>query len=143
VATRPHRAELPVTFGDPTNFRTKRLDFDVVDLNLPYNMVLGRPALVLFMADTHYAYLQMKILGPGGPITINAGVKIVLTCAEQRANNLAAVFEPEDGSGRPETSTSHAPKKRVTSGDEVPIKEIVLGDDPSKTARSGGKLGAK
>ncbi|XP_066163702.1 uncharacterized protein [Oryza sativa Japonica Group] len=47
--------ELPVTFGDSTNFRTKRIDFDVADLNLPYNAVLGRPALVKFMAATHYA----------------------------------------------------------------------------------------
>jgi hypothetical protein len=49
--------ELPVTFGDSTNFRTERIDFDVADLNLPYNAVLGRLALVKFMAATHYAYL--------------------------------------------------------------------------------------
>jgi hypothetical protein len=81
---------LLVTFGDPTNFRTERLDFDVADLNLPYNAVLGRPALVKFMAVTHYAYLQMKMLSPGGPITISGDVKIALTCTKQRAINLAA-----------------------------------------------------
>ncbi len=64
--------ELPVTFSDSTNFRTERIDFDVADLNLPYNAVLGRPALVKFMAATHYAYLQMKMPGPVGPITVRS-----------------------------------------------------------------------
>lgn len=27
--------DLPVTFGDPTNFRADRIDFYVVDLNRP------------------------------------------------------------------------------------------------------------
>ncbi|XP_066162131.1 uncharacterized protein [Oryza sativa Japonica Group] len=61
---------LPVNFGDSTNFRTERIDFDVANLNLPNNAVLGRPALVKFMAATHYAYLQMKMPSPSGPITI-------------------------------------------------------------------------
>nr|CAE02097.1 OSJNBa0020I02.4 [Oryza sativa Japonica Group] len=42
--------DLPVTFGGSANFRTERVDFDVADLSLPYNAVLGRPALVKFMA---------------------------------------------------------------------------------------------
>nr|AAT85251.1 putative polyprotein [Oryza sativa Japonica Group] len=42
--------DLPVTFGGSANFRTERVNFDVADLSLPYNAVLGRPALVKFMA---------------------------------------------------------------------------------------------
>jgi hypothetical protein len=76
--------ELPVAFGDPTNFRIERLDFDVANLNLPYKAVLGRLALVKFMAATHYAYHHMKIPGPNGPTTICGDVKIYLACAEQR-----------------------------------------------------------
>jgi hypothetical protein len=37
--------DFPVTFGGSANFRTERVDFDVADLSLPYNAVLGRPAL--------------------------------------------------------------------------------------------------
>nr|ABA99729.1 retrotransposon protein, putative, unclassified [Oryza sativa Japonica Group] len=106
--------ELSVTFGDSTNFRTERIDFDVADLNLPYNAVLGRPALVKFMAATHYAYLQIKMLGPSGPITVFGNVKVALTCAEQRADNLAVATEPQ----APEASASRASKKRLTSADE-------------------------
>jgi hypothetical protein len=128
-----------VTFGDSTNFCTERIDFDVADLNLPYNVVLGRPALVKFMAATHYAYLQMKMPGPAGPITIFGDVKVALACAEQRADNLAVATEPQ----APEASASRASKKRLTSADEVPVKEIPLGNDPSKTAKIGGTLDAK
>ncbi|XP_052166839.1 uncharacterized protein LOC127783686 [Oryza glaberrima] len=131
--------ELLVTFGDSANFRTERIDFDVADLNLPYNAVLGRPALVKFMAATHYAYLQMKMPGPAGPITIFGDVKVALAYAEQRADNLAVATEPQAH----EASASHASKKRLTSADEVPVKEIPLGDDPSKTAKIGGTLHAK
>nr|ABG66060.1 retrotransposon protein, putative, unclassified [Oryza sativa Japonica Group] len=131
--------ELPVTFGDSTNFRTERIDFDVADLNLPYNVVLGRPALVKFMAATHYAYLQMKMPGLAGPITVFGDVKVALAYAEQRADNLAVATEPQ----APEASASRASKKRLASADEVPVKEIPLGDDPSKTAKIGGTLDAK
>nr|AAQ56303.1 putative gag-pol precursor [Oryza sativa Japonica Group] len=86
--------ELPVTFGDPTNFCTERIDFDVANLNLPYNAVLGRPALVKFMAATHYAYPQIKMSGPNGPITISSDVKIALACAEQRADRKHARLLP-------------------------------------------------
>ena len=134
--------ELPVTFGDPTNFCTERIDFDVANLNLPYNAVLGRPALVKFMAATHYAYPQIKMSGPNGPITISSDVKIALACAEQRADSLAAATEPEEAGRPPEASTSRTSEKRITSGDEVPVKEIPLGHDPSKTAKIGSNLDA-
>jgi len=87
----------------------------------------------------HYAYLQMKMPGPAGPITVFGDVKVALACAEQRADNLAVATEPQ----APEASASRASKKRLTSADEVPVKEIPLGDDPSKTAKIGGTLDAK
>jgi hypothetical protein len=80
--------DLPVTFGGSANFRTERVDFDVADLSLPYNAVLGRPALVKFMAAVHYAYLQMKMPGPGGPITVHGDLKVALACMELRASSL-------------------------------------------------------
>ena len=33
---------LPVTFGGELNYRTEKVVFDVVDLPLPYNGILGR-----------------------------------------------------------------------------------------------------
>ena len=49
--TRPlGKINLPVTFGDLENFRTEEIVFDIADTPLPYNDILGRPALAKFMA---------------------------------------------------------------------------------------------
>jgi hypothetical protein len=45
---------LPVTFGTWGNYRTKSLDFNVAYIALPYNAILGYPALAKFMAATHH-----------------------------------------------------------------------------------------
>nr|AAV43832.1 putative polyprotein [Oryza sativa Japonica Group] len=104
----------------------------------PYLPIIGvtpghTPALVKFMAATHYAYLQIKMPGHSGPITVFGDVKVTLACAEQRADNLAAATKPQ----APEPSTPRASKRRLASADELPVKEIPLGDDPSKTAKIG------
>jgi hypothetical protein len=36
---------LPVTFGTEENFRTKNVQFDVTEVNLSLNAIIGRPAL--------------------------------------------------------------------------------------------------
>ena len=41
---------LPVSFGGELNYRTGRIVFDVAEIPLPYNGILGRPALAKFMA---------------------------------------------------------------------------------------------
>jgi hypothetical protein len=45
---------LPVTFGTEDNFRTENVQFEVADVNLPFNAIIGRPALYRFMAIAHY-----------------------------------------------------------------------------------------
>nr|ABA93826.2 retrotransposon protein, putative, unclassified [Oryza sativa Japonica Group] len=117
--------DLPVTFGGSANFRTERVNFDVADLSLPYNAVLGRPALVKFMAAVHYAYLQMKMPGPGGPISVHGDLKVALACMEQRADHLAAASKPEDGNERLSTSVPAAPRQRMITCDEVPEDALV------------------
>jgi hypothetical protein len=41
---------LPVTFGTEENFHTENVVFDVVEVNLPFNAIIGRLALYRFMA---------------------------------------------------------------------------------------------
>nr|AAU90115.1 putative polyprotein [Oryza sativa Japonica Group] len=135
--------ELPVTFGDSTNFHTERIDFDVADLNLPYNAVLGRPALVKFMVATHYAYLQMKMLGPAGPITVLSDVKVALACAEQRADNLAVATEPQAQKPlRPALPRSASPRltreviehRLAVRPDARPVRQKVRRQAPERQA---------
>jgi hypothetical protein len=56
---------LPVTFGMEVNFRTENVQFEVVEVNLPFNAIIGRPALYRFMAVAHYGYLVLKM--PSSP----------------------------------------------------------------------------
>jgi hypothetical protein len=62
--------DLPVTFGDVRNFRTKTLTFEVVGLLRTYHAILGRPAYTKFMAVSNYTYLKREIPGPKGIIIV-------------------------------------------------------------------------
>ncbi|XP_066341212.1 uncharacterized protein [Miscanthus floridulus] len=54
----------PVTFGNPTNYRTKTLTFEVVRFHGTYHVILGRPCYAKFMSVPNYTYLKLNMLGP-------------------------------------------------------------------------------
>ena len=83
---------LPITFGDPNNFRTEEIVFDIADTPLPYNGILGRPALAKFMAVSHFAYNMMKIPTAWGVIWVKADVDDAIYCV-QRLNQTVAAME--------------------------------------------------
>jgi hypothetical protein len=72
------------------NYRTERIVFDVVDLPLPYNGILGRPALAKFMAASHYAYNTLKMPGPLGVITIPSDEKDAIICVDKMYRDAVA-----------------------------------------------------
>ena len=76
------KVTLPVMFGGELNHRTERIIFDVADIPLPYNGILGRPALAKFMAASHYAYNMLKMPGPMNIIPIPSDTKAALICAD-------------------------------------------------------------
>ncbi len=41
---------LPVTFAQHNNYHTELIDFDITHIHLPYNAILGDPALAKFTA---------------------------------------------------------------------------------------------
>ena len=49
------QVRLPVTFGERKNYRIELIDFNVAHIRLPYNAILGYPALAKFMAVTHHS----------------------------------------------------------------------------------------
>jgi hypothetical protein len=63
---------LPVTFGTEENFRTENVQFDVAEVNLPFNAIIGRPALYRFMVIAHYGYLVLKMSSPARILTVRA-----------------------------------------------------------------------
>jgi hypothetical protein len=96
---------LPVTFGMPENFRMESVLFDVADVNLPFNAILGRPALYQFMAIAYYGYLVLKMSPPNGVLKVrrdhDAGVS-----ALDKLQALAAARETAAGLGSPDPAPS-------------------------------------
>lgn len=62
---------LEVVFGDEKNFRSETIRFEVTPFMTGYNAILGWPAYLRFMALPSYAYLQLKMPGPCGTVTIH------------------------------------------------------------------------
>jgi hypothetical protein len=50
-----------ITFGYVHNTRTEQVVFDIVDMEYPYNAIIGRGTLNAFEAILHPAYMCMKI----------------------------------------------------------------------------------
>ena len=63
--------------------RTEKIVFDVVDLPLPYNGILGRPALAKFMAASHDAYNTLTMPGPMCIISIPSNKKDAIICVDK------------------------------------------------------------
>ena len=81
---------LPVMFGGELNYQTEKIVFDVVDLPLPYNGILGRPTLAKFMAASHYAYNTLKMPGPVGVITIPSDENDAIICVDKMYRDAVA-----------------------------------------------------
>ena len=88
------QVRLPVTFGQRDNYRTELIDFDVAHIRLPYNAILGYPALAKFMAVTHHSYNILKILGSGGIIMVPCEERDAV-CSLKRAFQAAAIDDPD------------------------------------------------
>ena len=139
--TRPlGQVTLPVTFGTPANFRTENVIFDVADIPLPYNGILGRPALAKFMAASHYAYNALKMPAEWGVITVKADTKDAVFCVEQMFR-AAAVASPGN-IDEPSSSAPRPAKKLLTAGGQLTM-QVPRSDDGSHPVTLGANLSAK
>ena len=62
--------DLPITFGNLTNYRTETLTFEVVRFHRTYHAILGRSCYAKFMVVPNYTYLKLKMPGTCKVITI-------------------------------------------------------------------------
>ena len=124
---------LPVTFGGELNYQTEKIVFDVVDLPLPYNGVLGRPSLAKFMVASHYTYNTLKMRGPMGVISNPLDKKDVIICMDKMyrdaiaAKAAEAAVPTKEGKGKKKDcrdsgkeSGKHAPTECTALVDDVP-----------------------
>ena len=85
------QVDLPVTFGDSSNFRTETLTFEVVDFPRSYHAILGRPCYTKFMAVPNYTYLKLKMPRPKGVIIVGASFRVAYMC-DQTCVELASAI---------------------------------------------------
>jgi hypothetical protein len=92
---------LPVTFGTEENFCTENVQFDIAEVNLPFNAIIGRPALYHFMAIAHYRYLVLKMPSPARVLTVQGDRPVALAAIEKLHALAAEAARPDDGGGTP------------------------------------------
>jgi hypothetical protein len=67
---------MPITFGYVHNTRIEQVVFDIVNMEYPYNAIIGRGTLNVFEAILHPAYLCMKIPSDQGPIAVHGSQEV-------------------------------------------------------------------
>jgi hypothetical protein len=119
---------LPVTFGTKENFRTENVQFDVTEVNLPFNAIIGRPALYRFMAIANYGYLVCKMPSPAGVLTVRGDRPAALAVVEKMHALAAEAARPDDEGRDPSTSSTKTPTKvpkvQPSGADGIPVKTI-------------------
>jgi hypothetical protein len=127
------KVRLPVTFGTRDNYMTESLDFDVTYIALPYNAILGYPALARFMAATHHGFNILKISGANGTITMCCNEKDALLSVEHVYREAATMFPAVEY--LLEHSGDLTSKKQLKSQERAAAKKASL--DPSCRACQG------
>lgn len=69
---------LEMVFGDDYDSRSETLTFEVVKIRSPYHALFGRSVYAKFVARSCYVYLQLKMSGHKGTITVHGSRKIAL-----------------------------------------------------------------
>jgi hypothetical protein len=100
------RIELNVCFGNSSNYRRGKLEFEVMDRPSQYHAILGCPAFAKFMAVPHYAYLTLKISGPKGTIVVQGSFQVSNTC-DKEFNRMAQTFSMTAEYARLKGETDH------------------------------------
>ena len=111
---------------------------------MPYNGILGRPALAKFMAASHYAYNTLKMPGLMTVITVPCNKKVVLICADllyreavaaAAAKALSPATEALGGKNKiDKTSSTHSGKR--TSSECCATVEDVPESSTGKSKKS-------
>jgi hypothetical protein len=124
---------LLVTFETEENFRTENVVFDVAEVNLPFNAIIGRPALYRFMAISHYGYLVLKMPSPTRVLTVQGDRATALAAIEKLHALAAETARPDDGGRSPSTfgtkAPLKAPKVQPSRSGGVPVKANRLAVD--------------
>ena len=140
------RIDLEVAFEDQHDSRAERLTFEVVKIKSPYHALFGRPAYAKFMARPCYFYLQLKMPGYKGTITVHGSQKIALECeGDADAESFCATEELKfykdnvhlvDMASLKRPTTEHDMVLKFKSADDTKLVDFVPGDLPKQSSIS-------
>ena len=108
--------DLPVTFGDPSNYRTETLTFEAVGFPKTYHAILGRPCYTKFMAVPNYIYLKLKIPGPSGVITVGTTFQRAYECKVECCDHAATIVAFGELAMIKKEVTEEAPNPKKSTG---------------------------
>ncbi|XP_066385154.1 uncharacterized protein [Miscanthus floridulus] len=131
--------DLPITFGDPSNYRMETLTFEVVEFPRTYHAILGCPCYVKFMAIPNYTYHKLKILGLGGVIIVGTSFQRAYECEVECCDHAIVIVASGELAAIKEV-TEEAPDPKKSTGSFEPMegsKEVLI--DPGSP---DGKVGA-
>jgi hypothetical protein len=124
--------------------------FEVAEVDLPFNAILGRPALYQFMAVAHYGYLVLKMPSPNGVLKIQ-GDRDTGACALEKLQALAVAREaaeepggqdPAPSSSRQRSSVS-APRVQPSGKEDIRVNTAQDGTEAGQTTRISSDLDSK
>jgi hypothetical protein len=112
------------------------LDFDVAYIALPYNAILGYPALARFMAAMHHGFNILKIPGANGTIIVHCNEKDALRSVEHVYREAATMFPADED--LLEHSSDLMWKKQLVSQERAAVKKASL--EPHLLGLTGKKF---
>jgi hypothetical protein len=131
------QVRLPITFGTRDHYRTESLDFDVTYIALPYNAILGYPALAKFMVVTHHGFNVLKIPSAHDTITMRCNEKDALRSVEHVYREAATMFPADEDllehSGDLARKKHPVLQERATAK-KVALKPLLLGLSEKKSS---------
>jgi hypothetical protein len=128
---------MPVTFGFVNNTRTEQVVFDIVDMEYPYNAIIGRGTLNAFEAVLHPAYLCMKIPSDQGPIAIHGSQEAARKAEEnwtdsKAIHNIDGAEACEQYKYRREKAASANQPKPMLLCEDIAEQKVMLGSQLSE-----------
>ena len=144
----PGQIDLPITFGNPSNYRIETLTFEVVGFHGTYHAILGRPCYAKFMAVPNYTYLKLKMLGLHGVITVGTSFQCAYKCEVECCGHTTTIVASGELAALKEEVTEEAPdaKKSTRSFESAEGSKDVLvdlGSTEGKTVCIGTTLSSE
>jgi hypothetical protein len=134
-----------VTFGFVHNTRTEQVVFDIVDMECPYNAIIGRGTLNAFEAILHPTYLCMKIPSEQGPIDVHGSQEAARRAEgnwtdSKAIHNIDGVEACQQYKYKREKAASADQPKPMLLCEDIAEQRVLLGSQLSEEQEKTAKI---